>query len=292
MNEIPTELEVSDVAAKNLFRNLALDRGLDPDSLWVGGYVAYEWAHIRHIFQAYNLDIKGKHILEFGCNFGASAIVLAKLGAQVTAIDIDDGVVELAKANAAMYGLQDRIRFLHVRDTTSMPFDAALFDITNCNSVLEYVPPPLLSSVQHEIDRVLKPNGLIFISGTSNRLCPVEMHSRKWLVNYVPGFFDKILFNDKSIEKGVFPWDIRYGFGQYENVDWANGGCSFIEAKRRIGGPACKLLVLKTINAITRPIGIWMGLILPSLTLTLRKLDHPGSTTRAPPLLSNTISPE
>lgn len=175
------------------------------------------------------------HILEFGCNFGASAIVLAQLGVQVTAIDIDHEVIELAKANAAMYGFQERINFLHIQDTTPMPFDDAVFDIINYNSVLEYVPPPLLSSVQHEIDRVLKPNGLIIVTGTSNRLWPLEMHSRKWLVNYVPAFLDQLLFSGKPIGKGVFPWDIRYGFGQYENVDFAEGGCSFMESKRRMG---------------------------------------------------------
>lgn len=58
MNEIPTVLEVSDMAAKNLFRNLALNRGLDPDNLWVGGYVAYEWVHNRHIFQTYTSTLR------------------------------------------------------------------------------------------------------------------------------------------------------------------------------------------------------------------------------------------
>lgn len=274
MEQIPGQLEVSDATAEKQFRKLAAQRGLDPDNLWVGGYVAYEWAHIRHVFQAYRSDLRGTHILEFGCNFGASAIVLAKLGAQVTAIDVDRGIIELARANAAMYGLQDRIEFIHVPDTTTMPFGEALFDIANCNSVLEYVPPPLLKSVQQEIDRVLKPNGLIFVSGTSNRLWPVEMHSRKWLVNYLPGFLDRLLFGGRAIEKGTFPWNIRYGFGKYENVDLAEGGRSFFEAKRRIGLSSKKLLVLKTINTLTRPIGVWMGLILPSLTLTLRKLGQ------------------
>ena len=279
MSEIPNELIVSDKAAEKIFQRLAQDRGLDPENLWVGGYVAYEWNHIRHVFQAYLPDIRGMHILEFGCNFGASAIVLAKLGAQVTAIDIDQGAVELARANAAMYGLQDdRINFLHVRDTSAMPIDDAVFDIANCNSVLEYVPPSLLRSVQHEIDRVLKPGGLIFVSGTSNRLWPVEMHSRKWLVNYVPGFLDQLLFGGKPVEKGVFPWGIRYGFGRYENIDRIDGGRAFIAAKRRIGSSSEKLHMLKTMNALLRPIGIWMGLILPSLTLTLRKLNQTKAT--------------
>lgn len=264
-------LEVIDKCAELRFRNLAITRGLDPDDPWIGGYVAYEWSHVRHVFQAYNIAVKEMKILEFGCNYGASAIVLAKLGAKITAIDIDFGVIEMAKANAAMYGLQDSIQFLHVADTTAMPFDNCTFNIINCNSVLEYVPPKLLNSVQHEIDRVLKPQGLIFISGTSNRLWPVEMHSKKWLTNYIPNWLTKFLNTWENTEKGIFPWEIRYGFGRYQNLDLNENGISFFEAKRRMGTTSWKIFTLKVANIMTSPIRIWVGLLLPSISITLRK---------------------
>lgn len=261
---------INETAAKK-FRTLAHDRGFDPDNRWVGGYVDYEWNHVRHVFEVYEADFAEMHVLEVGCNVGASAIVMARLGAKVTAIDIDQGIVSIAKANAEIYGLEGRISFLALADTTDLPFKPETFDIVNLNSVLEYVPCAILGSVQREIDRVLKPGGRIYISGTSNRLWPIEMHSRRWLVNYLPRFLDKTFFGNTAIERGVSPWQIRYGFGDYLNLDWVEKGKRFLEAKTRIGTSPDKLRILRVLSFMARLTRVWVGFLIPSLTVALRK---------------------
>lgn len=262
---------VRDNHALSRFKQLVRNAGLDPEDAWVGGYVDYEWGHVRHVFQAYELDLPKMHVLELGCNYGASAIVLALLGARVTAIDISKQIIEIAKANAAIYGLQDRINFLQVRNTEQLPFKAAKFDMINCNSVLEYIPDSMREAVQTELSRVLKSRGLVFISGTSNRLWPREMHSKKWFVNYLPRFTDRIFTGRQQVERGVFPWDVLRGFAKYENVDRLGNGRQYLEAKRRMGMSPFKLGVLKTFNVFSRLGRIWIGVLTPSLTLTLRK---------------------
>ena len=97
--------KIVDYAAWERFRRLANEAGLDPDDPWMGGYVSYEWSHARHFFQAYAQRLDGQRVLEFGCNVGASAIVLAKLGATVVGVEKDLRFVELARLRFALMDL-------------------------------------------------------------------------------------------------------------------------------------------------------------------------------------------
>jgi SAM-dependent methyltransferase len=57
------------------------------------------------ILNAYEIAIEGKQVLEFGCNVGGSAVVLAQLGGQIAALDMDANVVEVARRNARRFGV-------------------------------------------------------------------------------------------------------------------------------------------------------------------------------------------
>lgn len=63
--------------------------------------MAVEWENVRHLIAAYAGDVAGASLLEFGCNYGASSIVAAALGARVTGIDVEAEAVALARLNAA-----------------------------------------------------------------------------------------------------------------------------------------------------------------------------------------------
>jgi len=266
-----TKPEITDPEAHDAFCACARNMGLDPDDLWVGRYVDYEWDHSRHVFEHACDSLEGQQALEFGCNYGATAIVLATLGATVTAIDINEQYIELAKLNAARYGLSKNITFLHVTDTTQLPFEAAQFQLVSCNSVLEYVPANILQKVQREIDRVVAKNGLIFIAGTSNRIWPKEVHSGKWWVNYLSPRLDHILFAGQDLERGVFPWRILRGFGDYQNADLIAGGKAYLDAKASMGVARNRLQILSMTNRLLGLFGITAGLVTPSISVTLRK---------------------
>jgi len=53
----------------------------------------------------------GKRVLEIGCGIGTDTINFARAGAQVTTVDLSEKSMELARKRAAIFGLQDRIRF-------------------------------------------------------------------------------------------------------------------------------------------------------------------------------------
>lgn len=271
--------QVVDPAADERFRTLALGMGLDPDNIWVGGYVDYEWVHSRYVFQLACNRLEGAEVLEFGCNYGATAIILATLGAKVTAIDVNADYVNLAKANAARYGLADRIDFFHVVDSTHLSFPDARFRYITCNSVLEYVPPSLLPAVQQEIHRLLQPEGRLIILGTSNRLWPREIHSRRWLTNYLPRWLDRLLFPAGAPERGLFPWEIVNNFnrmGRYINRDARDGGAIYVGARAHMGMGGAKLRLLRVTNRLLSGIGLSVGLITPSIALILDKAPDTG----------------
>jgi 2-polyprenyl-3-methyl-5-hydroxy-6-metoxy-1,4-benzoquinol methylase len=262
---------VVDERADARFRRLVNSVGKDPDDPWIGGYFDYEWERARHIFETALASLEGAKVLEFGCNYGATSIVLATLGARVVGVDIDDFVVTVARENVARYGMSDRVELVAYEDTSRLSFSNATFDHVVCNGVLEYVGADSLRDVQREIDRVLRPGGLIFVAGTSNRLAPKEIHSGRWLINYLPQAFDAWTANPPH-QRGVPPWRIRYGFGNYENLDWLDHGRAYLEARRRFQSPRDHRL-LRIAHRCARCLGITFGLLTPSISVRLRKVS-------------------
>jgi SAM-dependent methyltransferase len=263
---------IVDPAADARFREIAREVSKNPDDVWFGRYVEYEWEHGRHIYEVLPEPLDGKKVLEFGHNMGATSIVLAHLGAEVTAVEVNPRLHEVAKVNAARYGVGDRIRFvLNDKTPAKLPFPDAAFDVISCNSVLEYVDHPILPAVLRELDRVLRPGGLIVITATASRFPPREVHSGRYFVNYLPRWVDRII-GKAPIQRGLWPWELRRGFGRgYRNLHVEDRGRAYVEARRRIGASKGKCLVASLLGRILSPLGLTVGLIAPNIAMTLRK---------------------
>jgi SAM-dependent methyltransferase len=252
------------------FRVLAIERGLDPGNRWIGGSVDHAWDRNRPVFERFDVPIAGAKVLEFGCYMGGTAILLEAMGAKVAAVDADPAHIELARLNAERYGAAN-IDFHHVTDATRLPFRDGEFDVAICYSVLEYLPDALLDGVMREIARTVRSGGVIFVAGTSNRLWPREIHSGRWFTNYVPKAFDRILFRSPPLPRGLWPWEIRQGFGRSTNLDLADRGRAFLTARRVRGMGTARYLALRLGIFMGRLAGLWGGLLLPSISVRLRK---------------------
>lgn len=83
-------------------------------------------------------DLTGKRLLDAGCGTGALAVEAAKRGAQVTAVDIAPGLIEIAKQRTGEIAGPGRIEFL-----AGDMFDPALgrFDhVVAMDSLIHYAP--------------------------------------------------------------------------------------------------------------------------------------------------------
>lgn len=81
-------------------------------------------------------------MLDAGCGEGSNAILLAKLGAQVTGIDVSPKSVQLAERRAELNGVADRTRFIcSPLEAAALPDNA--FDVIWGDGILHHVIPVL-----------------------------------------------------------------------------------------------------------------------------------------------------
>ncbi|HMP44353.1 MAG TPA: class I SAM-dependent methyltransferase [Sphingopyxis sp.] len=262
---------VVDAAADAAFRAEAAAMGIDPDDRWSGGYVPVAWNEVRHLLAAYAGEVADAALLEFGCNYGASSIVAAAMGARVTGVDVDAQAITLARHNAARHGLSDRIDLRHVADTRGLPFADGDFDVILCISVLEYVAPDHLPVVLAELSRVLKPGGLLLISGTASRIAVREVHSGRWLVNYWPRAADRLLGHREPLQRGVNPLPIVRAFRGWENIDRADRGARWCAARAAMGQSAAKLTAARALARLLHPLSLSIGMAGASFSAAWRK---------------------
>lgn len=86
---------------------------------------------------------RGKKVLEIGCGIGTDTINFARAGAHVTTVDLSEKSMELARQRAAVFGLQDRIRFCpgNAEELTSfLPMEP--YDLIYSFGVIHHTPHP------------------------------------------------------------------------------------------------------------------------------------------------------
>ena len=112
----------------------------------------------------------GDRILDVGCGTGNVAITAARHGAQVTGLDITPTMLERAKTNAEIAGV-DEIAW-HEGNAVDLPFGENTFDVVLSNLGHMYADPA--ASAASELVRVTKPGGQIgFTSWTPTSLFPI-----------------------------------------------------------------------------------------------------------------------
>src|ERR1700674_1915065 len=86
---------------------------------------------------------KGKKVLEIGCGIGTDTINFARHGAQVTAVDLTEKSLEVARQRARVFGLEDRVRFIQANAeklSESVPVEP--YDLVYSFGVIHHTPHP------------------------------------------------------------------------------------------------------------------------------------------------------
>ena len=134
--------------------------------------------HMRNIVHRVLVEIvqPGMKVLDLGAGTGEDAIWLAQHGAEVLAIDVAPGMVQVATRRVAEFGLDDRVRvrclaIQNLRDL--LPGEAGVFDIVLADfGVLNLAGRP--ETWAPVISRFLKPKGKL-VASMINRWCLSEI---------------------------------------------------------------------------------------------------------------------
>src|SRR5215467_12242702 len=86
---------------------------------------------------------RGKKVLEIGCGIGTDTINFARHGAQVTAVDLSGKSLEIARQRAAVFGFEDRIRFIQANaEELSAVIPVEAYDLIYSFGVIHHTPNP------------------------------------------------------------------------------------------------------------------------------------------------------
>jgi len=136
-------------------------RWWDPDSEFKP---LHEINPLRMSYISRRINPAGKKVLDIGCGGGILAEAMAHHGAEVTAIDMADASLSVAK----LHQLESKLEIDYQKSSAEQfaKNHSGEFDIVTCLEMLEHVPEP--AKVIQACHDLVKPGGIIFFS-TINR---------------------------------------------------------------------------------------------------------------------------
>jgi 2-polyprenyl-6-hydroxyphenyl methylase/3-demethylubiquinone-9 3-methyltransferase len=110
------------------------------------------------------VQLPGKRVLDVGCGGGILSESMARLGAEVTGIDMGKAPLSVARLHALETDVELDYQQITVEQMAEEQPDA--FDVVTCMEMMEHVPDP--ASVINACKKLVKPGGSVFFS-TINR---------------------------------------------------------------------------------------------------------------------------
>lgn len=130
--------------------------------------------HAEHL-KAYDFVVrfcKSKRVLDIGCLIGYGEKIIGPYAKEVIAVDIDYKALEFARKKCT----SSNVKFIQA-DARRLPFSDNIFDVAVAFQFIEHIPPNEVSVCLHEVKRVIRNKGLLFIS-TPNRKFRLRMFQR------------------------------------------------------------------------------------------------------------------
>ncbi|MDX1490481.1 MAG: bifunctional 2-polyprenyl-6-hydroxyphenol methylase/3-demethylubiquinol 3-O-methyltransferase UbiG [Pseudohongiellaceae bacterium] len=152
--------ENKDQAEISKFEALA-SRWWDPNSEFKP---LHEINPLRMGFISSKTSLAGKKVIDIGCGGGILSEAMAQHGANVTAIDLAEASLAVARLHKLESGLDIRYENISAEDMAER--EAGQYDVVTCLEMLEHVPDP--ESIVRACAKLAKPGGQLFFS-TINR---------------------------------------------------------------------------------------------------------------------------
>lgn len=152
----------ANVSAAEIARfNQLASRWWDPDG---ESRPLHDLNPVRAGYIAGRVELRDARVADVGCGGGLLSEALRRAGAKVTAIDLGEKVIEIAKLHLYESGLDVDYRVQSSADLAAA--EPAGFDVVCCLELIEHVPDP--QALVDDLAAMLKPGGRLFMS-TINR---------------------------------------------------------------------------------------------------------------------------
>jgi ubiquinone/menaquinone biosynthesis C-methylase UbiE len=124
--------------------------------------------------------VRGRTVVDLGCGAGYNSVLLARLGAQVVAIDNSASNLQTTERRARSHGVADRLTMIR-SNGSRLPVNDNFADRVFCNAILQHTDP---ISIARQIRRILKPGGRAVFhenseSGLLRRWCGIGMTNER-----------------------------------------------------------------------------------------------------------------
>lgn len=124
------------------FHNIHLPGGQQTaENHFLGDFPAFKWRKIKKILPE---SLKGFKVLDVGCNAGFYSVELARMGAEVVGIDIDEHYLKQAKWVAKQFDLDHQITFKQMQ-VYDLAKSEEKFDLIWFMGVFYHLRYPLLA---------------------------------------------------------------------------------------------------------------------------------------------------
>jgi 2-polyprenyl-3-methyl-5-hydroxy-6-metoxy-1,4-benzoquinol methylase len=138
----------------------------------------------------------GQRVLDVACGTGVVAVTAARLGARVTGLDLTPELLDRARENARIAGVDIE---WHQGDVEQLPFADRTYDMVLSQFGHVFAPRPDVAIA--EMLRVLKPGGTIAFSSWPPELCVGRLFAvtARYLPPPPPGVVPPHLWGDPNI---------------------------------------------------------------------------------------------
>ncbi|CAA9890962.1 conserved hypothetical protein [Candidatus Methylobacter favarea] len=170
---------------------------------------------MQGIFNCINRNLEKRRInqklsiADIGCGAGVMSMMWAKQGHDVHGLDVNEALLAIAGQRAHEAGFD--IEFC-LGSATKLPWANETMDVCIAPELLEHVDE--WKNCLTEFARILKPNGVLFIS-TSNKLCPKQQEFNLPFYSWYPAVVKRYCEN---LARTTRP-DIA-GYAKYPAVNW------------------------------------------------------------------------
>lgn len=139
---------------------------------------------LRLQFIQQHQSIANQSVLDIGCGGGILSESMAKIGAEVTGIDLADQVLTVAKLHALDSGVKVNYQLIAAEEYAEQ--NLAKHDMITCMEMLEHVPDP--QAIINAAAKAVKKDGWVFFSTLNRNMKSylLAVMAAEHLLNLVP----------------------------------------------------------------------------------------------------------